>query len=101
MFYKPCHNSAFNAFVESISNHKEHPLSQFAKNELAPSEKETAKRIIVNENLSNSGFSLSNYPNPFNPSTKINFTITSSGNVKLSVYNSLGQKVADLLIVPV
>ncbi|MEO8446097.1 MAG: choice-of-anchor J domain-containing protein [bacterium] len=37
-----------------------------------------------------------NYPNPFNPSTKINFDLPSSGNVKLTVFNSLGQMVMNL-----
>jgi photosystem II stability/assembly factor-like uncharacterized protein len=44
------------------------------------------------------GFALSqNYPNPFNPSTKINFSIPKSGNVKLAVYNTAGKEVAVLL----
>jgi hypothetical protein len=38
-----------------------------------------------------------NYPNPFNPSTKISFRITRTENVKLTVYNILGEKVAELL----
>ncbi len=38
-----------------------------------------------------------NYPNPFNPSTKIKFSIPQNGLVTLSVYNTLGQKVADLI----
>jgi hypothetical protein len=44
------------------------------------------------------GFQLfQNYPNPFNPSTTINFTLTQESNVKLSIYNLLGQKVASLI----
>lgn len=38
-----------------------------------------------------------NYPNPFNPSTKINFDLAKATNVKLTVFNSLGQKVVSLL----
>ncbi|MFI5237555.1 MAG: T9SS type A sorting domain-containing protein [Ignavibacteriales bacterium] len=38
-----------------------------------------------------------NYPNPFNPSTKIKFAIPSETEVHLNVYNTLGQKVADII----
>lgn len=60
----------------------------------------------VDDNSINYKFALEqNYPNPFNPSTKIKFTVPngerkslSSGiQTKLTVYNSLGAKVAVLV----
>ena len=38
-----------------------------------------------------------NYPNPFNPVTTIRFTIPEAGNVKLKVYDLLGQEVKILV----
>jgi hypothetical protein len=38
-----------------------------------------------------------NYPNPFNPSTKILYSIAEAGQVKISVYNLLGQEVSSLV----
>ncbi|MDD5624482.1 MAG: T9SS type A sorting domain-containing protein [Candidatus Cloacimonetes bacterium] len=42
-------------------------------------------------------FSISNYPNPFNPSTTITFNIPETGRVTVSIYNIKGQKVKDLI----
>ena len=38
-----------------------------------------------------------NYPNPFNPSTSVMFSIPVDSNVKLKLFNMLGQEVAELL----
>jgi hypothetical protein len=37
-----------------------------------------------------------NYPNPFNPVTSIKFDLPKTGNVKLSIYNVLGEKIETL-----
>ena len=43
------------------------------------------------------GFHLTNYPNPFNPSTTISFTLSHSENITLNIYNIKGQLVRTLL----
>ncbi len=38
-----------------------------------------------------------NYPNPFNPTTKIEFVLSKSGQVRIDIFNILGEKVKTLM----
>lgn len=53
---------------------------------------------VGNQTTTPSTYSLmQNYPNPFNPKTNIRFTIPEKTQVKLEVYNLIGQKVTTLI----
>lgn len=58
---------------------------------------EYSKVIEVNVNSPKEYKLFANYPNPFNPSTKIAFSLAESQVVKLRVFNMLGQEVKILL----
>ena len=53
--------------------------------------------IEVEVNPVNSFILEQNFPNPFNPSTVIKFSLPDNGLVNLSVYNLLGEKVSELI----
>jgi len=57
-----------------------------------------APEVEVDEEALPAEFSLSrNYPNPFNAQTRIDYTLPEESNVLLIIYNSLGQKVRELV----
>ena len=38
-----------------------------------------------------------NYPNPFNPFTRISYSVPVAGNIRINIYNVLGQRIRTLL----
>jgi hypothetical protein len=42
-------------------------------------------------------FSVGSYPNPFNPSTTINYELAKDASVKMEIYDAMGRKVKTLL----
>jgi len=52
---------------------------------------------FVSTNVAQEYAVMSNYPNPFNPSTTVNYEVFSDGFVKLSVYNVVGQEIVSLV----
>jgi len=52
--------------------------------------------VAGNQKQSGTPELLGNYPNPFNPSTKISFYLPEEGHARLTVYNMLGQQITIL-----
>lgn len=58
---------------------------------------ETTGISEISQDIPNDYYISQNYPNPFNPTTKIHFGLNKEGNVKIDVYNIIGQKVGTLV----
>jgi len=52
---------------------------------------------VENDVINDSKIIIQNHPNPFNPSTRISFSIPNDSNIELLIYNIKGQKVKTLI----
>jgi plastocyanin len=58
----------------------------------------TSSDVQTSNNNVPSSFDLSqNFPNPFNPSTKISFSLPQKSNFTLKIYNAIGQEIKTLV----
>ncbi len=70
----------------------ERPALEWLRQYLAETVNVNDKKIYLP-----TGFNLDqNFPNPFNPSTSIHYSLSHTGNVSLTVYNLQGQKIRTL-----
>lgn len=59
--------------------------------------RQTTPVLNIPHTLPDKSYLSQNYPNPFNPTTSISFHISHPGFVRLSVYDILGRKIANLI----
>lgn len=89
--FMPVADGTFPGFVDITSDDPGAPTTQISLLALAnPVSNPTDVVPIVTELKGN-------YPNPFNPTTNIQYSIKEAGAVRIDVYNILGQKVRTLV----
>ncbi|OGU59403.1 MAG: hypothetical protein A2V66_16185 [Ignavibacteria bacterium RBG_13_36_8] len=64
---------------------------------IANNDSETAKTELAAEEATIKEISLGNFPNPFNPTTNISYSLANDGFVSLKVFDVLGKEVASLV----
>lgn len=87
-------NKSYSYTIDEINSNK----SYFRLKQIDFDGKFEYSNIIEVDGISPKIFSLGqNYPNPFNPSTRIDFSIPMETNVKISIYNLIGQKITEVV----
>ncbi len=90
-------DKASKCFTSIINKYPNNKLVKQAKNHLGYMDMEV-KAILADSSANTiGGFSTESYPNPFNPTTMINYTLPTDEKVVIKVYDILGKEVAELV----
>ena len=85
------------SYVHVLSMQQGQQLIDIANNVIQELSASSKPVVINNPEIPKEFVLKNNYPNPFNPVTKIQFSIAKSTNTKISVYDILGKEVKVLL----
>jgi tetratricopeptide (TPR) repeat protein len=90
-------SNAAACFSTIVNNYPDQLLAEFATNELEVLNENAKQESNGQTNNAAADLKIDNYPNPFNPVTKISFTLPERDVVTLNVFDILGRQVAALL----
>ncbi len=90
-------DKAAESFSYILQLYPENSLAVLAENELRILGKEVQEPKAIEGEITSNKIELSNYPNPFNPTTTINYTLPKDAKVLIKVYDILGREIETLV----
>ena len=82
---------------ETTYSYRIYAFSKYLQSDYSPSIEVNTPVSVDDEEIITDYKISQNYPNPFNPATKINFEVPEESSVSIEIFNSLGEKVANLV----